>query len=147
MTIFGGPAVALGALALNDGNLGGAVEAQAGVTVSPNFDGGTGTLNITGAAVRTITFAAGAHLLNINLNAANVTIQTSGSSTLNWQALTFQAGTINQGSVDFVFAGNYNQSGGAFNASSNTITFNNQFTQSGGAFNGSSGNLDVKGAF
>ena len=100
-TIFGGPAVALGALALNDGKLGGPVEAQAGVTISPNFDGGGGTLRITGAATRTITFAAGTSLLNVNLNAPNVTFQTSGSGTLNWQALTLQAGTINQGGVDF----------------------------------------------
>src|SRR5207244_11260232 len=52
MTIFGGPVVVLGALALNDGKLGGPIEAQAGVTVSPNFDGGTGTMSITGAVAR-----------------------------------------------------------------------------------------------
>src|SRR2546423_10983389 len=149
MTIFGGPAVVLGALALNDGKLGGAVEAQAAVTVGPNFDGGTGTLSITGAAARTITFASGTNLLNVNLNAPNVTLQPSGSGTLNWQALTFQSGTINQGSVDFVFTSpftNYDQSGGIFNGSTNAVTFSNQFRQSGGAFNGGSGNLDVKGA-
>jgi hypothetical protein len=103
MTIFGSPIVVLGALALNDGKLGGTVQAQAGVTVSPNFDGGSGTLNIIGAATRTITFATGTSLINVNLNAPNVTLQTSGSGTLNWQALTLQAGTINQGSVNFVF--------------------------------------------
>ena len=53
------PIVVLGALALNDGKLGGTVQAQAGVTVNPNFDGGPGTLNITGAATRTITFTGG----------------------------------------------------------------------------------------
>src|SRR5437660_8856322 len=137
MTIFGGPAVALGALALNDGKLGGPVEAQAGVTVSPNFDGGTGTLSISGAAARAITFATGTSLINVNLNAPNVTLQASGSGTLNWQALTLQAGTINQGGVDFAFLSNinnYTQSGGTFNGSSNAITFNNEFTDSSGTF-------------
>ena len=111
---------------------------------------GTGTLSITGAAARIITFAAGAHLINVNLNAANVTIQSSGSGTLNWQALTLQSGTINQGSVDFAFLSNinsYTQSGGTFNGSSNAVTFNSEFTQSGGTFNGGSGNLDVKKTF
>src|SRR2546423_10972625 len=64
MTIFGGPAVALGALALNDGKLGGAVEAQAAVTVGPNLAGGTGTLGITGPAGRPITWDRGPPLIN-----------------------------------------------------------------------------------
>src|SRR5207245_6104568 len=71
-TIFGGPAVALGALALNDGKLGVPVEAQAGVTVGSNFDGGTGALSITGAATRTMTFATGTSLLNVNVNDTSV---------------------------------------------------------------------------
>src|SRR5438876_599073 len=94
----------------------------------------------------TITFATGTSLLNVNLNAPNVTLQASGSGTLNWQALTFQAGTINQGSVDFVFTSpftNYDQSGGTFNGSPNAITFSNQFRQSGGTFNGNTGNIEL----
>jgi protocatechuate 3,4-dioxygenase beta subunit len=158
--ILFGTVIAQGALALIDGSFtsNGAVEAQAGVSIAPTFDGGNNTLLITAGdgSPRTITFAAGTNLQNVNLNAANVTINTSGSGTLTWKDVTIQAGVINQGNVDFVFAGTGGagnvQSGGTFNASANAITFNNTFTLSGGAltggaFNGGSGNITLNEGF
>src|SRR5262249_2081539 len=103
------------------------------------------------SGARTITFAAGINLINVIVNDPNATLQTSGTGILNWRLLTLQAGTINQGGVDFSFApngqGNYTQSGGTFNASSNLIAFQSSFSQSGGTFNGGSGNIDVDGDF
>ena len=155
--IGGGPTLTvLGALALNDGQLfGNQIEARGSLTISPNFDGapsGHATLVITnGTGPRTITFGTGIKLLKVVLNDPNVTIQTSGSGTLGWQSLTLQAGTINQGGVDFSFVpnglGNYSQSGGTFNGSANSIAFQSEFNQSGGTFNGGSGNIDVDGNF
>lgn len=150
-----GTVVAQGTLALIDGSFtsNGVLEAQAGVSIAPTFDGGNNTLLITtgDGSPRTITFAAGTNLQNVNLNASNVTINTSGSGTLTWQDVTLQAGTINQGAVDFVFAGSnsqvFNQSGGTFNGSANAINCNNFFTLNGGAFNGGSGNISISERF
>ena len=153
----GGPTITvLGALALNDGQLfGSQIEVRGELNISPNFDGapsGPATLVIAnGTGSRTITFAVGTNILNVILNDPNATIQTSGSGTLNWRALTLQAGTINQGFVDFSFPpngpGNYTQSGGTFNCSANSIAFQSQFDQSAGTFNGGSGNIDIDGNF
>ena len=152
----GGPTITvLGALALNDGELfGNQIEARAALTISPNFDGAPvnhATLVIAnGGGARTITFAAGINLLNVILNDSNTTIQTSGSGTLNWRTLTLQAGTINQGSVDFVFppvTNAYSQSGGTFTASGNSITSDGKFSQSGGSFNGGGGNIVINAEF
>jgi hypothetical protein len=153
----GGPTITvLGALALNDGKLfGSQIEVRGNLTISPSFDGAPSnhaTLAISNGSVsRTITFAVGTNMLNVVLNDPNATIQASGSGTLNWRTLALQAGTINQGGVDFSFApngsGNYSQSGGTFNGSANSIAFQSQFNQSGGTFNGGSGDIDIDGNF
>ena len=155
-----GTLIVNGALVLDDGFLiaspfaASTVEARAGVTVGSGFDGGTAPLLITqgDGSPRTVTFNAGAKLLPLTLDAANVTVNTAGAGTLVWRNLTLRAGTINQGNVAFEFGqvgqsvGNYNQSGGAFNGSAQPITYGingGSFTQSGGTFAGGSGNIDV----
>jgi lysophospholipase L1-like esterase len=142
-----GTAEVAGALGLNSGTVdSGTLDAKGAVTVDAAFAGGNGLLSITGADPRTITFAAGSNLPNVTLNAPNVTIETSGSGTLNWRALTLQAGTINQGAVNFAVSGNYNQSGGTFNLSNRDFSVNpgdaGSFIQSGGIFNGN-GTIDI----
>jgi hypothetical protein len=148
-TLFNGELTVTGTLTLADGRylFGGMIAAQGAVSVGPNFDGGGGPLSITGSAPRTITLAAGTQLLPTMLNAPNVTVETSGSGTLNWQSLTLQAGTINQGAVNFAFSSAYTQSGGTFNGSSNAIFFGNGFAQSNGTFNGGSGDININGTF
>lgn len=145
-TVSGATVAVEGALSLNGGTVSsGTFDAQGAVSFGPAFGGGSGNLLISGAAMRTVTFAAGTNLLNITLNAPNVTVETSGSGTLNGQALTLQAGTINQGTVNFVLSGSYSQSGGTFNSSSGNFSVNpglfGTFVQSGGVFNGN-GTID-----
>ena len=158
-----GRLIVTGTLVLKDGSAlraagGGVMEAQADVTINNSFDGGSAVLLITPGSgnPRTITLTAGTKLLPITLNAANVTINTTGPGTLVWRDLSLQAGTIQQGDVAFEFgipgqfSGNYNQSGGTFTASSQPTTFDvngGTFTQSSGTFTGSSGNLDIDGIF
>jgi hypothetical protein len=145
---LGGLIIVNGTLTLTNGVfLAGTIETRGPVVIDPTFGGGGGSLNITGTSTRTITLAAGVNLLNVTLNAPNVTIQTSGSGTLNWQALTLQAGTINQGAVNFVMGNVYDQGGGTFNCSSNPITFNNHLFETNGTFVGGSGNIDINGNF
>lgn len=162
-TIFGdNPVVVLNDLNLNDGAyfFGSHIEARGAVNISPNFDGNGGSsggliLVTAGSGTpRTINLAAGLKLVQITLNAANVTVNTSGTGTLDWQILNLQAGTINQAdTVDFVFnspGGNipYTQTGGTFNGSVGSMTFNGgspTFRQTGGSFNGSSGDIDING--
>ena len=147
--LSGGPLTVQTSLQLNDGLINNGtlqVPAPAPVTVSPNFDGTTfqGVLLLTGAAARTVTFSAGANLLNVDLNASATTINTSGSGTLTFPSLTLEAGIINQGGTDFLINGNYNQSGGTFNVGSDLFTEVNNFEQTGGNFNGGSGTLDMQ---
>jgi protocatechuate 3,4-dioxygenase beta subunit len=149
--INGGPVIieGTGSLALNDGVVrNGSIEVQAPaqVTVSANFDGGgisPGTLLLTGGAGRTVTFAAGVNLINVDLNALGTSINTMGSGTLNFPSLQLHNGIINQGGADFFINGNYDQFGGTFNGSSNQFTENNNFNQSGGSFNGGSGDIHL----
>jgi len=157
MSVFGPGGTAafrtLGTLALVDGEIfGDPIEADGDVTIGPNFDSAPdafspATLNIAGSASRTIIWEAGVRLLNVNLNAASVMLQTSGAGTLTWRSLTLQSGTINQGGVDFDIRDSYSQSGGIFNGSGNTINFRGTYMQTGGTFNGGSGNLDLDNSF
>ena len=156
---LGGTIFVTGTLTLTDGVfLAGVIEARGPVVVDSTFDGGGSgaQLNITDPASpppsRTITFNAGVQLLNLRLNSATTTINTTGTGTLTWQNVTLQAGTIQQGAnVAFAFNGNtYNQSGGTFTGSASPITFGTtsfQFQQSGGTFTGGSGDSDLNGNF
>jgi peptidase C25-like protein len=152
--------IVTGNLALNDGQIGGsgAIEARAGVVVGPNFDGlasGTPTLSITpgDGNPRTVTLNAGAKLISLNLNAANVTVSTAGVGTIDFQfaSLTLQAGTIQQGPVGLTVKG-YSQSGGTFTGGSGLLKITDpggggNFSLSSGTFTGGSGDIDVRGTF
>src|SRR6185436_16750564 len=145
---------------LNDGRIGGAgaIEARAGVTISANFDGassGSPTLLITpgDGNPRTLNFNAGAKLISLNLNAANVTINTVGSGNIDLEfgTLTLQAGVVQQGSVGLTMA-TYSQSGGTFTGGSGAFPVNSpggggNLSLSGGVFTGGSGDIDVRGTF
>ena len=144
---IGGTAEVAGALTLNSGTFAsGTLDAKGAVTVAAPFIGTNGLLQISGTDARIVSLAAGANLPNVTLNAPNVTVETSGSGTINWRALTLQAGTINQGPVNFVFSGSYSQSGGTFNGGIGTFSVNpgllGTFAQSGGDFNGN-GTIDL----
>lgn len=74
--------IVMGTLTLtNGGFLTGTVEARGNVIHGAGFDGGLGTLSITGTDVRTINLTADGYLPVVNLNAANVTIYGPDSGT------------------------------------------------------------------
>ena len=142
--------VVTGTLTLTDGSLNqgtipanGSIDAQAGVTHGAGFDGGTGRINITGAAARTINLAGGGSLPGVLLNAANVTLNGPASGTTTFAgtvtSLTLQAGTITGGTGDMTFNLAYNQSGGSFTGGSGTVTVAGAFTLSAGSFTATSG--------
>ncbi len=150
-----------GNLLLTDGSIepnGGVIEARGGLTISPNFDGGNASLELAnGAGPRTFAFDTTFTLPRVTLNDPNVTINTSGSGTLNFpHSLTVLQGTFNQGSVDLLFGPRpgggfcYTQGGGVFNGSSHTITTNGNgfgsITMSGGLFSGGSGDMNLAGS-
>jgi Tol biopolymer transport system component len=128
----------------------GTLKCHGGFSQSLGFGGGGAVLVFeNGGGPRDITFTVGTNMLPIQLNDPNVTIDTSGSGTLNWQELNIQQGTVNQGEVDFDFSqlinrsSPFGQSGGTFNGSDKKITLelNSTFTIIGGAFNGGSGDI------
>ena len=132
--------ISTGTLTLTNGFLDNAtLEAQGNISVASTFDGGTGPLLISGDAARTITVPEGARLPNTTLNAANVTLNTSG--TITGGNFTLQAGTVQQGTANFS-PNFYSQTGGTYTGGSGNLTTNG-LSQSGGVFNGGSGNVDI----
>jgi len=133
---------------------GGTLEARGNVTVAPTFTQGSsstgGILAITGAATRTVIIPAGVVMPGLTLNAANVTVDTSGTGTIRFKELVrLQGGIIDKGSVNFNLFSNGElsmiQSGGIFNGGSGTFT--GCLTLSGGIFNGGSAVIACNGPF
>ncbi|MCG3205053.1 MAG: hypothetical protein KCHDKBKB_01770 [Elusimicrobia bacterium] len=114
---------ALGALTLADGTIRfGAIEAQGDVTHDNTFDGGDGTLMITGNANRTIAFTDGGDLPGITLNAANVTINGPVTSTVVVEGrFEFTAGTYVEASGFLDVRGAFVYTGGTFTPNNGTL--------------------------
>jgi hypothetical protein len=141
---FNTTAIVNGTLTFISGQLtsSGFLEARGDVFIPANhtsIEGGN--LRFAGDAVRTITIPSGAQLSDLEINAPNTTISTSGT------------GLVTLGSVQLINAAeftnaaadlevrpsrNWNQSGGTFAAGSGSLTFRNFFTLSGGTFTGDS---------
>ncbi|HEY6120442.1 MAG TPA: DUF4214 domain-containing protein, partial [Pyrinomonadaceae bacterium] len=127
------------------------------------FDGGTATLQISGAAARTITLPAGGGIPRLTVNAPNVTLNTSGApgsvsfpQSVNLQsataigngAVSFTFGgtftlstNFTQGTGDLTFNGAYTQTAGTFTSGSGVLNFNSSYTLNGGTFNAAAGLL------
>ncbi len=137
--------VVTGILTLTDGNLNqatipanGTIDAQGGVTHGGGFDGGTGRINITGAAARTINLTGGGNMPGVLVNAANVTVNGPASGTTAFAgtatSFTLQAGTVTGGAGAMTFNLAYSQSGGSFTGGAGTVTVTGTFTLSAGNF-------------
>jgi len=116
------------------------VDASGPVSVGAGYDGGTATLQLSGSSTRTVTIAAGAVMNSIlTLNAANTTVNTSGSGSMSFGTFNLQNGSFNQGSVNITSMTALNLSaGGSYTMGTGTITTLSTLTQSGGTFTGSS---------
>ncbi|OVE82769.1 hypothetical protein BVY03_00165 [bacterium K02(2017)] len=137
--------VVTNSLTLTDGNIqdAGIFDVQGSVTVGSAFNGGTGNITITGVATRAVNIAPGADLPNLEVNGANITVNTgSGSGVIDFDGnLTItNASSVTLGStntaVTTTVAGAYSQVAGAVNLANN-ITFSSTFNCTGGTFNGS----------
>ncbi len=127
----------------------GKFDAQKDVTYNSTFDGGTGVLDISGSATRTINFPSGGSFPVLNINAANVTVDMTGSSSTTFpRNFTVAAGTFNQQSAPLVFTGSgFNISGGTFNGNSAAIDTDGVVTITAGTFKSTSGNLNVNNSW
>ena len=121
------------------------LEAFGDVNITGAFNGLTGNLHILGNATRTITIPSPARLMNLTINAPNTDINTTGSGVVEFSSRTIiqNVNSMTNGSAEFVFGSQYEQTGGAFTVGSGNITFGGTFTQSGGTFTGSSSTLQV----
>ena len=142
-----------GTLTFISGQLSGSgiLEARAGVLIPANhrsIEGGF--LRFAGEAVRTIVIPSGAQLSNLEINAPNTTVTTSGS------------GLVTLGSVQLINAAEFSnaaadlevrpgrtwtQSGGIFSAGSGQLDFRSLFTLSGGSFDAGGVAMSVGGTF
>lgn len=140
-----------GLLTLTEGNLGTAtLNAQDGVVPGASFDGGTGTITITGASARTINLTAGGQLPAVTLDAANVTINGPSSGTATFDGLfTVSSGTYTGAAGDLTLSGGLTVSSGLFSGGSGAIDVNGAFTLSGVStvFTSTSGTLFVSGGW
>lgn len=142
--------IVLGTLALTDGQINaGTVEARGDVTHTA-FNGGTGLVNITGSATRTINLTGGADLPGVTLNAANTTINgpTSGTTRIK-NGLNIQAGTFTGGTGIIHVQGNFTLAGGTFTAPSSTVIFEGistgqAMTISGGSYSHNNGTTEIR---
>ncbi|MBL8186064.1 MAG: DUF2012 domain-containing protein, partial [Blastocatellia bacterium] len=162
-----------GTLTLTDGGLQdntslSTFNAQGPVSIASTFDGGGGPLLISGDVARTITLPAGAGIPRTTVNAANVTLDTSGAGTITFsqafvvtncasftngpvnfvftQAFTYTAGTnFTLGSGDVSFGSTYTQTGGTFSPGTGALSFSDNVTVNGGTFNTPSGAMSLVG--
>jgi len=147
--VAGETLIVVGTLTLTNGvfNTDGAIlNAQGAVIVENTYDGGTGTLLVSGSGTNTITITSGFTTFNVfTINNANATVDFTGSTATTFaRAFTLQAGIFNQDSAPITFTSTFTQSGGTFNGGS-TIDLNNNFTLSGGTFNAPPNNFNVGG--
>ncbi len=135
--------VVTGTLTLTNGNIDtGTVEAQGNVTHAAGFDGGTGLLKITGAAVRTINLTGGGELPSVELDALNVTMNGSATGTVTIMgSLTLHSGTFTGAAGNFTINNSLTQDGGNFTAPSATLTVAGDWARTGGIFNANSGTV------
>ncbi len=138
-----------GTLTLTDGNInGGTIDAKDGIIHSSLFDGGTGTLLISGAATRSITMIGAGQMPSVRLNAVNVTLNgpVLGVTTFDGD-LTVQAGLLAIGVGDLTLNGVFLQTGGTITGGAGTTTSAGYFRISGGTFTGAGGTMDHNGPF
>jgi hypothetical protein len=105
-----------------------------------------GNLRFAGNTVRTITIPSGAQLCNLEINAPNTTITTSGNGLVTLgsvQLIDVVEFTNAAADLDVRPGRNWTQSGGTFTAGSGSLMFGNFFTLSGGTFTGSSSPISI----
>ena len=125
-------------------------------------------LLIDGAATRTVSLPVDARIPALTVNAPNVTLNTSGAGTINFDqpfavtsAALFANSAVNfvfstpftlvaaanftPGSGNLTFNSSYTQTSGNFTPGSGLITFNSAFALNGGTFNAPSGTLTFAG--
>ncbi|MGH7198573.1 MAG: beta strand repeat-containing protein, partial [Candidatus Omnitrophota bacterium] len=139
----------LGDLLLEDGSINtGTVDAKGDVTHSALFDGGTGTLSITGAAIRIIDLIGGGEMPNVILNAANVTMNGPAAGTVTFDGgFTVQDGTFVGAAGDLNLNSFFTLEGGSFTAPSGTMFVAGGWTHTlGGVFTHNSGTVIIDGA-
>lgn len=134
-------------LTLTDGAIdGGAVEMQGTLSHATTFDGGSGTIRITGTDVKTITLSTGL-LPGLNISNADATVNGAATVSIGGN-LTMSAGTFNPGSTSTTIAANISCSGGTYGTTAGTLDVNGNFTLSGGTFNAPTSNtFSLAGGF
>ncbi|MCC5866155.1 MAG: carboxypeptidase regulatory-like domain-containing protein [Wenzhouxiangella sp.] len=151
--VFDTTVVVNGTLTFASGQLSGSgvLEARGEVLIPANHTSVEGGfLRVAGDAPRTITIPSGAQLCNLEINAPNTIITTSGSGlvTLGSVQLIDNAGFTNAAADLEVRPGRtWVQSGGVFTAGSGSLAFRSPYTHSGGAFAGSESNITIVGNF
>lgn len=139
-----------GTLSLNQGGVNvGTIEAQGDVTHSSVFNGGSGTVLITGASERSIDLVAGGQLPALTLNAEDVTVNGPVAGTVTFDGLfTIADGSYIDNGADLILSAGLTVSGGTYTGSSGNLSFPNStcnLTVTGGTFSGGSGTIDVNG--
>ncbi len=134
---------AAGTLTLSDGYVrGGILEATGDVVYESPFDGGNGTLRLSGNTVRTLTLAANDELPGLSITGPNVTMTAPSTGNMYIRGSYSQsAGTFNGQGSDVHITGDVSVSGGTFTAPSGTLTIIGTFTRTAGTFNHNSGEV------
>jgi hypothetical protein len=138
----------LNILNLDDGDLNtGTIDAKGDVTHGALFDGGTGTLSITGASVRTIDLTGGGQMPNVILNAPNVTMNGPLAGTVTFDGgFTVQDGIFMGDAGDLNLNSFFTLEGGSFTAPSGTMFVAGGWTHTlGGTFTHNSGTVELDG--
>jgi fibronectin-binding autotransporter adhesin len=140
---------AAGTLTLTDGQMnGGVVEALDAVSIATTFDGGTGSLLISGGATRTINLPYSGGIPGITVTAPNVTINGPGSGGVviageaGYQQI---AGVLSGGSGAMHVLGNFSLEGGIFTAPK-TLSVGGAFTYQSGTFSHNGGTVLLSAA-
>ena len=138
-------------LTLTDGNLnqatvpaGGTINLTGDLVHGAGFDGGTGTLLISGSTTNSVTLIAGGQLPTVTLNNANFTITGAASGTVTFDGLlTAQAGTVTLGAGTVSLDGGLTVNGGTVTGSSGAVTSAGTVTLSSGTLTAPSGTFTV----
>ena len=157
-------------LTLTDGNLNtGTFNTENLLSNGTNFDGGTGTVGITGSATRSISMSSGTITDTFTINAANATVNAPTSGTLTGDTMNVTNGTfvIGDGNVTLansstgmtIDGGTVTHSGsgtldlsqgslvmtsGSFTGGAGTVDTDEDFTLSGGIFTAPTGTFYVR---
>jgi|GEM_PF-5252779 len=140
-----------GTLTLTDGEINtGTIQVAGQITNTTSFDGGTGSIHITGGGFRFISLTSTAEMPAIRLNDANATLNfpNSGANILTIEGdLTIDNGNAVVLADQLLVNSNYSQTGGTLTQNTGEIQVNGTFSQSGGNFTGGSGILDFNSTF